>query len=535
MKRLLACFFGVMLMVPPASGQLDPGGQTRQQLRPTTGVVSNTIREVEAAGDSLWVGPSLTVYVEGENRFLAPEDPAVRGRLEDSQNSVLSLAAGGESSSVVWAGLAFSAAGGALGAAGFLVSTDGGQSFEGRPVHLDEPSDTTITYGVSTLSAVPITREDTSAPQDLALGRNADTAWVAGRRSGLRWSADQGRTWNRAVLPPDTLQVIRPMNEYNFRVGPGGRPGLLNYFVYSVLVDETGTVWAGTAAGVNWSTPAGVRPGGDRTWRRFGAGETPQGLPGQRVQALAEQPRPGERNPIWMTAARLSRTQRSGVAVTPDGGDTFRAALLGKQINDLAARSERVYAAAASGLYVSGDQGRTWRSIEDFRLRAEDEVLPTDSTFAVEVTPSALWVGTDEGLLRLDRADEPRLLPAPDNPRTTPPAWQLFRTDIPVNPENPTEQVPDVKTYAYPNPFVPPRDQVVRIVYEVPEPQTVEVNIYDFSMNRVRTLREQESAGRQEIAWDGTGEGGLRLPTGTYLYTVELGGTTVRGKIVLSN
>jgi len=54
-------------------------------------------------------------------------------------------------------------------------------------------------------------------------------------------------------------------------------------------------------------------------------------------------------------------------------------------------------------------------------------------------------------------------------------------------------------------------------------------------MNRVRTLEEQEPAGQQEIVWDGTDASGLRLPTGTYLYTVEVGGTTVRGKILLSN
>ncbi|MFB6098438.1 MAG: FlgD immunoglobulin-like domain containing protein, partial [Salinibacter sp.] len=144
-----------------------------------------------------------------------------------------------------------------------------------------------------------------------------------------------------------------------------------------------------------------------------------------------------------------------------------------------------------------------------------------------------LWVGTTEGLLRLDRAKEPRLLP--EDPAGPAPEWQLFRTQVPVNPKNPTEQVPDVATYAYPNPFIPSRDDVVRIVYNVPEPQTVEVSIYDFGMNRVRTLREEEAAGRQEMVWDGTGESGMRLPTGTYLYTVEVGGKTVRGKILLSN
>jgi hypothetical protein len=296
-------------------------------------------------------------------------------------------------------------------------------------------------------------------------------------------------------------------------------------------------VWAGTAAGLNQSTPADVAPDGERAWRLFRPDGTPNSLTGQIVFELAEQPRPNGRNPIWMATLRADTDgplQRTGLTVTPDGGETFRQPLIGEQVNGIAARQSRVYAASESGLFVSGNQGETWRSIEDVTLANEDQVLPGEITArSVEVTPSALWVGTTEGLLRLDREQESRLLP--DNPDASPPEWQLFRTQVPVNPEEPTEQVPDVETYAYPNPFVPSRDGVVRIVYDVPEPQTVEVNIYDFGMNRVRTLREEESDGQQEIAWDGTDASGLRLPTGTYLYTVEVGGTTVRGKILLSN
>jgi hypothetical protein len=325
-------------------------------------------------------------------------------------------------------------------------------------------------------------------------------------------------------------------------VGPpldDGR-GFQNYRAFSVLVDETGTVWAGTVAGLNRSTPADVGPNGDRAWRLFRPDGTPNSLTGQIVLALAEQPRPNGRNPIWIATLRADTggpLQRTGITMTPDGGETFRQPLIGEQVNDLAARQDRVYAAAESGLFVSADQGETWRSIEDVALADEDQVIPGGITArSVEVTPSALWVGTTEGLLRLDREKEPRLLP--ETPDASPPEWQLFRTQVPVNPETPTEQAPDVETYAYPNPFVRSQDDVVRIVYEVPESQgaqTVEVNIYDFGMNRVRTLREQEPTGQQEMVWDGTDASGLRLPTGTYLYTVEVGGSTARGKILLSN
>ncbi|WP_103028931.1 FlgD immunoglobulin-like domain containing protein [Salinibacter altiplanensis] len=538
MKRILIWLCVVGLGAAPAWGQDSP---RLQELQPTVGLASNTVQELASAGDSLWAGPLLTVYAEEDERLFAPDDPVVQRRLEEGSNVVLSLAAGGErrGAPALWAGLAFDAGGNTTGAGGFLVSTNGGASFTERPAPLDDPSDTTVTYGTSTLPAVPITQEAGSPPRDLAIEPQADTVWAAGGRSGLRrWTA-QNSTWTRSVLPPDTSTRIDPSTPTDFLVAPpldDGR-GSQNHRALSVLVDETGTVWAGTAAGLNRSRPDEVAPSGARAWRLFRPDGTPNSLPGQVVFELTEQPRPNARNPVWVATLRAdggSVLQRSGLAVTPDGGETFRQPLIGVQVNDVAARRTRVYAATEDGLFVSGTQGETWRTVEEVVLAEADQAFPgTITARAVEVTSTALWVGTTEGLLRLNRADEPRLLA--EGREAPPPEWQLFRTEVPVNPDAPTEQVPDVETYAYPNPFAPSRDDAVRIVYDVPQPQTVKVSIYDFGMNRVRTLEEQEPAGQQEIVWDGTDASGLRLPTGTYLYTVEVGGTTVRGKILLAN
>lgn len=536
MQRLVAVLFVCGFIVLPAVGQEQPLQQMKA-LQPVAGVPSNQVQVLAPAGDSLWSGPLLTVYVEEEERFLGSDHPLLQ-----DENVVFSLAteSASFSQSVVWAGLAYDAGENVAGAGGFLVSTDGGRTFEGRAPQLDGPADTTVVYGASTLSAVPITQEAESAPQGLAIGPDTGTVWVAGGRSGLRRSTDQGQTWQRMVLPPDTTTYIHPDSAYTFTVAPpldDGR-GFRNYSSFSVLVDETGTVWVGTAAGLNRSTPNGVGPSGERAWRRFAAGDSPNRLTGNGVVALTEQPRPNRRSAIWMATWALGeqttgRPQRFGVTMTPDGGETFRQPLLGARVFDLAARTDRVYAAADAGLFVSGDQGQTWRTVEDVRLQNEDQELPSGlNARAVAVTPSALWVGTTDGLLRLDRGEEGRLLDG--DPEADPPQWRLFRTEVPVNPEEPTEQVPDVETYAYPNPFIRSQDQVVRIAYELDDPGPVEVNIYDFGMNRVRTLRSEKPAGQQETVWDGTDEAGLRLPTGTYLYTVKMGNRTARGKIVIA-
>ena len=297
MKRLGVLLILLGLLVPAAQGQTAAWRAQAQDLTPLSDLVSNQVQVLEPAGDSLWIGPLLSVYLEAEDALRIADVPA----LNEGDDVVFAIEAGGAS---VWAGLAFDTGGSVPGAGGFVVSTDGGETFDERPPQLDAPEDTVVSYGVSTLLAVPITQQAESAPQSLAFGPAGDTVWVAGLRSGLRWTVDDGETWNRVVLPPDTSQSVDPRTPTDFIVAPpldDGR-GFLNHVSFSVLVDETGTVWAGTANGVNRSSPASVAADGSRAWRRFATADTANSVPGDVVVDLAEQPRPNGRNAVWMAA-----------------------------------------------------------------------------------------------------------------------------------------------------------------------------------------------------------------------------------------
>jgi hypothetical protein len=508
-----------------ARGQTPSWKQQAKALKALPDLESNTVDVLAPAGDSLWLAPGFALYLESSDRLQRVE----RSELESGETFVFSIEAHNAASKRVWAGLAFDVGGGELGAGGFLVSDNGGTSFERRDPQLDESDATSISYGGDLLEAEPITTQAGSVPQDLAFGVGRDTVWVAGGRSGLRWTTDGGVSWSRAVLPPDSSTSVAPSNTNDFLVAPplnDGR-GWRNHRVFRVLVDEKGVVWAGTLEGVNRSRIGTVTGNGQRAWDRFDGGEG-NPLPGDVVVALAEQPFAGRRNPIWVATQSRQFEQRFGVAVTEDGGTTFQKTLIGESISDIAPRQARVYAVGADGLYVTKNQGDSWRTVETFPLEDEEQILPDDVTpRTVATTGAALWVGTDEGLLRLDRADEPSLLD--DNPK-----WTLFRAETPVNP-GPNEDAPDVATYAYPNPFVPSQDEFVRIAYELKSPGSVEINIYDFGMNRVRTITDQKPDGQQETVWRGTNDQGLRVPTGTYFYTVDLGGRTVKGKILVAN
>jgi len=490
-------------------------GQSTGELVRVPGILENYVATLHARGDSLWVSPDLNLTADGGITWHAVEHDSLR----DLGYSVMSMDGEGE---VFWAGLGYTstATGVSLPAAGgFLFSVDGGQTFRYRFPQLDVPGDTLIEYGVSTLSTFDAVIPENSPPYGVDYDAKTGALWVAGGWSGLRRSSDGGNTWERVVLPPDDLEAIHPDSSYTFRLDPEpARGGSYNHRVLSVLVDEAGVIWAGTMRGLNRSTDGGI------SWRRYSYDGTPGSIVGDRVVAIEEQPVPG-RNPVWVAGLQPGEggvQTPQGVAVTRDGGETFEQVLVGVNVGDIAFSEGIVYAAAfRDGLFISEDDGVTWRSVKDFFDPAHPDraVNPDLSVLSVATTREAVWVGTSDGLFR-----------STDRGAT----WQAFRANVPVHPEVPTADVPDVDTYAYPNPFSPASDNLVRIRYDLDSSGNVEVRIFDFEMSLVRRLTgESQATGGQEVAWDGTDDNGLRVAKGVYFYAVRADNRTVWGKILV--
>lgn len=74
---------------------------------------------------------------------------------------------------------------------------------------------------------------------------------------------------------------------------------------------------------------------------------------------------------------------------------------------------------------------------------------------------------------------------------------------------------------AQPNPFNP----LTKIQYELFEAGSVRLAVYDLAGRLVRTLRSghTEQAGPGVALWDGRSDSGLAMPSGTYLYRLEVG------------
>lgn len=515
-KRHIALFLTVLALAVPGRTVAQYNTLDANFVRLLTeskyGILSNSIANLQANGDSLWVGPYLNLTTNEGQSWVQVESDSLFG----SSNRVFSLDVRDD---VIVVGLGrndSSTGDNVQTAAGFLVSEDGGNQFKYRFPQLDQPADSTIIYGVSTLGALAVIVPQQSPPFDVAYDPVRSELWVAGWASGIRRSNDLGRTWTRVVLPPDNLDFIHPDSSYNFRLEPKrGGMGSLNHMGFGVLVDSEGTVWAGTAGGVNRSLDGGL------SWQRFRADGTGRSLTGSWVISIEEQ-RVGTMSTIWMATWNTSEVvgEQFGVTYTSDKGATFKQALQGERIYDFAFDDEVVYAAGEQGLFISRDGGAFWESIREFRDRTRESriVRPGTSVFSVEVTRAAIWIGTGDGLLRT--TDEGQ-------------TWDLFRTEVPLHPEEPDELVPDVETFAYPNPFSPAADRFIRIRYELSQATNVEIRIFDFGMNLVRSLKDNSPAGISEMRWDGMDRNGTRIANGAYFYEVRAGGAKFRGKILV--
>lgn len=484
----------------------------------------NNVQNMRANGDTLWIGPIMNSNIGGDTSWRIPTGA---DSVLDGRGRMFSIYAKGKQ---VLAGIATNSMQGDASvptAMGFYTSNDGGNAWQWIDHPLQSQDDTLFTYGAQSYSMLPVIVPEQSPSYEVAFKGNR--FFSANWATGLLRSLDSGTTWERLILPPINVDEMRPDESYVFyRAAGDNQPDIVrdydprpnnalanNYLGYSVLIDKFDRVWVGTAGGFNISENALFEDRSSIIWRHYATALNTGLMLGNWVITMVEDP---EKDRVWMTNWATSNTEQEGIIQVSHDLSFSQRHLIGERIYDISIKGDTVLAVGDNGLFISPDYGRTW--INRRQISSPNSFIRSNARFqATDVTTDGtMWVGTSDGI-----ASSKDLL-----------SWDITRVDVPLNGENPYGEQPSVSSYPYPNPFSPRLHQQVRIKFELKGDSEVVFEVFDASMRKVHQQNlGSYAAGTYEAIWDGTDQNGYQVNNGVYLYAIQQGNSTIKGKVVV--
>jgi photosystem II stability/assembly factor-like uncharacterized protein len=408
---------------------------------------------------------------------------------------------------------------------GLRYSTDQGLTWTKIPQPVDDPGDSSIVYGINKIRALPVTVPQQNFTYGIALTKN--TVWVVEFAGGLRKSTDMGKTWQRVILPPDYLDSIKPSDTLKFSLQPVagkfGKEEYLNHRAFSILAVNDSTIYAGTSGGINKSTDGGV------SWAKFDHTNEAKSISGNFILSIKKN---DYDNSIWAATWKAEgQTEFYGVSSSNDNGQSWKNYLSGEQVKDFAFKyygnagnysGADIFAASGDGIFRSSNYGNTWISAPEIRDNNSGVFLTTKDFLSVAVNGKSngttdIWLGSSNGLASLNEFTG-----------FWTGSWKVYLSSEKLQSAS--------ESYAFPNPFNPGL-QTVRIKYATAQSANVTIRIFDFGMNLLRTLVENNSrpASDQNMeVWDGRDQHGKVVTNGVYFYRIDLGtGNPLFGKIMV--
>ncbi|MCF6268819.1 MAG: T9SS type A sorting domain-containing protein [Melioribacteraceae bacterium] len=409
---------------------------------------------------------------------------------------------------------------------GIKYSTDNGSTWASIPQPVDELGDSSIVYGINTLRALPITTTISNITYDISFTKN--TIWITSFAGGLRKSSDKGKTWERVVLPPDTLNSISPNDTLNFALQPVagafGPESWLNHRVFSVLGVDDSTLYVGTAGGINKSTDNGV------SWQKFSHQNQVNPISGNFVVGLGKNEAD---NSIWAATWKAADAHEFwGVSHSSDGGENWEVTLLDEKAHNFGFKylpngESHIFVPTDRGMFRSKDNGAAWIEPNEIKDSNTNVSITTTIFYSaasnkLSATEYNIWVGSNNGLARLTETDG-----------FWEGDWKVYIAPTDVKDEISPTQNQFKLEQNYPNPFNP--STVIK--YSIPSVQTpllggvglVTLKIYDILGREVATLvNKNQKAGNYEVVFIAS-----NLTSGVYYYRLQSGSMVVTKKLLL--
>ncbi len=290
------------------------------------------------------------------------------------------------------------------------------------------------------------------------------------------------------------------------------------------------TVWIGTSSGLTRSLDGG------QTWKNIKVRLDANGavVPGQIganwVLSIDRHIAADGTSTVWVGSNVTGLPgEVASVAYSRDAGETWTATGPTFAWN-FAFSKNFTWAATNRGLFAraSDEDSRTWNQVEVSGGETLDGTFVGLETVRLDER-EILWVGAENGLGRSE--DEGT-------------NWRIIRDLVRVRTLDSDGFVGDggvrdssAVTYAAPNPFSPSAGDRALIVFSLVDASSVDIDIYDFSSRRVRSLvAGSDFAGGidHQVPWDGRDDDGQSVANGTYFYRIALSsGRQAFGKVVV--
>jgi len=364
----------------------------------------------------------------------------------------------------------------------------------------------------------------------LDIGFTSDAIWIATFSAGLRKSTDMGQTWQRVVLPPDYLDSISPNDTLDFDLSPTA--GNLGFEEnYNHRVFSIEVV-NDSLMYVGTSGGLNKSTDGGISWRKFNHQNQDESISGNFVVGLGYDE---YTNTVWTASWKANDLAEFwGVSASSDGGDTWHTYLPDSRPQDIGFKYQ--YSGqniVGSEVFVAKDEG-VYRSSNGGSTWVANPT-PIDSKTGLAMPVTEYRSVTSK--LFSDQSTDIWMGSLDGLVKINETQNAFWNGDWTIYVAT-QELASEIESYAFPNPFSPDEEKITILYSTGGKDAAVTIRIFDFGMNLVRTVIQNASRvgslAEQKELWDGRDENGNIVPNGVYFYRVDLGsGEPIYGKIMV--
>ncbi len=341
----------------------------------------------------------------------------------------------------------------------------------------------------------------------------ANTIWIASYGGGLRKSTDMGKTWQRVVLPPDNLNSIKPADPLNFIWKP--KAGNLGNYNHTAF-----SILAENDNVIWVGTAGGINKSmdGGVSWTKFNHTNQAKPISGNFILAIDKNLFD---NSIWIGSWKAEgQTEYWGVSRTNDGGENWETYLHDERAWDFGFKYLGNIGNYNGSDVLIATQNGLYRSGNNGQTWiAAPDIIDPNTNISINTKHFRAVEVSKQNNNRSDIwiGSLNGLARLTETTGFWQGDWKVFLA---------SDEIKSVtETYAFPNPFNPDKN-VASIKYALDKSTDITIRIFDYGMNLVRTVIQNAPRGISQDhveTWNGKDETGKVVPIGVYFYRIDAG------------